>query len=131
MPVRPNAAASNGILDDGLGHFDGAGIKIYSGTQPTTGGAATGGTELASGTAPSPAFAAASGRAAAVASNWTLSVGTTGTAGFLRITKSTAIIDIDIGQGSGSLSLDNTSLVSGGTVTISAGTGVTLPGNDA
>jgi hypothetical protein len=130
MAVRPNTAARNGILDDGLAHFDGATLAIYTGTQPSAGGGATAETQLATGTLPTPAFAAASAGGRAPASNWSASIGTNGTAGWARLTKGSAIIDMDVGQGSGSLSLETVTLVDGDTVVVTGGS-ISLPSNDA
>lgn len=130
MPCRPNEAASNAILDSGLDFFDGATITLYTGTQPTAGGGSHSDTELASGTLPDPdAFAAASGRGRAP-NGWTVTGVAAGEAGWARVTQGSAIIDWDVGEGSGSLSLDDTTIAVSDEVEISAGTGVILPGND-
>lgn len=127
MAVRLDTTGRNKILDSGLDAYNSAGIKIYNGTQPATGGGSHADTELASGTLPASAFAAASAGARAPASTWSLTVGTTGTAGWARITASGGgIIDMSVGQGTGDLSLDDSSLVSGGTVSVTGGT-ITLP----
>lgn len=131
MPLRPNAAARAGIANDGFNHFAGATLTLYTGSQPSAGGGTPSGSAIASGTAPTPAFANSTTGSAALASNWTLTVSNNGTAGFMRMTKGSAIMDMDVGEGSGTLSLDETALTTGGTVTISGGTGLTLPGNDA
>jgi hypothetical protein len=133
MAVRPNAAASGAILDEGLDAWDGATLEIYTGTQPGTGGAATGETLLASITLPTPAFAAADGRSRSPAANWTGSVSTSGTAGWARLTNaSTEVIDLNIVESptEGDLQLDDVTLVEGGTVSVTGGN-ITLPGNDA
>lgn len=127
MAVRLDTTGRNKILDSGLDAFDGAGIKIYTGTQPATGGGSHADTELASGTLPTPAFAAASSGGRAPNSSWSLTVGANGTAGWARITApGGGIIDMAVGLGSGDLSMDDTSLVSGGTVSVTSGP-ITLP----
>lgn len=136
MPVRPNAAARNLILTSGLGGFDGADIEYYDGTQPGAGGGSVGAaTLLASGTLPTPAFAAASAGARAVASNWEATGGvgiTAETAAWARIeTAGGAIIDLDVSDTSGALVLDTLTVNEDDIIRVNGGTGITLPGNDA
>ena len=128
MAVRLNTAARNGILDSGANHFNGGTLKIFTGTQPATGGGSHSDTELASGTISSPAFAAASSGSVSPNATWTASIGANGTAGWARLEASAggAMIDFAVGLGSGDLSLDDTSLTSGGVVNVTGGT-ITLP----
>lgn len=132
MAVRPNEAASNAVLDEGLDHFDGGTVEIRTGTQPSAGGGSASGTLLATITLPNPAFAAASSRGRGPASTWTDTVDASGTAGWARIEAASggAIIDVAVGEGSGDLSLDDAALVEGGTVQVTGGA-ISLPGNDA
>lgn len=130
MAVRPNAAARQGIVTDGFAHFNGATITIFNGTQPATGGGSHSDTTLASGTLPSPAFATGANGSRGPASAWNLTVSADGTAGWARITQSGAHIDLSVGEGSGDISLDETTLENGGSISIASGS-LTLPGNDS
>ena len=130
MAFRPNAAARSGIMDDGINHFNGATITIFTGTQPGEGGGSHSDTTLSSGTLPSPAFGAATAGAAGPATSWSLSISATGTAGWARITQGSAILDLDVGTTGADLNLDTLSLEDGGSVAVSGGS-ITLPGNDA
>ena len=130
MAFRPNAAARSGIMDDGINHFNGASITILDGSQPAEGGGSHSDATLASGTLPSPAFGAASSGGAGPATNWTLSISATGTAGWARITQGSAHLDLDLGTSGADLNVDTLSLEDGGSVSVTGGN-VTLPGNDA
>ena len=130
MAFRPNEAARNLILDDGMNGFDGAAITYYSGTQPGAGGGSHSETLLATGALGTPAFAAASGGAVSPASTWSGSISETGTAAWARITQGSAIIDMDVGTSGASLNLDDVAFEDGGSVNVTGGT-ITLPGNDA
>lgn len=93
-------------------------LKIRTGAQPANCAAADTGTVLASITLPSDWLAAASGGAKAIAGGpWQdASADATGTAAHFRIYDSggaTCHIQGSVGQGSGDMSLDNTSLVTG------------------
>lgn len=96
-------------------------LRIYSGTQPATGGTAT--TLLAELTMNATFAPSASGGVLTLnAVTADSSANATGTATWFRIVKSdgtTHVMDGTVGQGSGDLSLDSTSIVSGGTVSIS------------
>jgi hypothetical protein len=133
MPLRPNEAARDLILDDDLDAFDGADFEFFDGTQPSAGGGAHSDNELAAGTLPTPAFAAAASGERGPASAWLAPVGvgiTAQTIGWCRITQGAAIIDMDVGEGSGTLSLAETEVSEGETISVNAGA-ITLPGNDA
>lgn len=114
-------------LDAGAGA---ATIKIYTGAQPADADDAASGTLLATITMSDPAFGAAAAGVATADNTPALSVAAaaTGTAGWFRAADSTDVnrIDGDVGQGSGTLNLDNTSIVSGQTVTVTGWT-VTVP----
>lgn len=106
-------------------------LKIYTGSQPASAEDAATGTLLATfnldGTA---AFGASSSGTATLDVSPAISTtgAATGTAGWFRAADSsdTNRIDGSVGQGSGDLSLDNTSIVSGQTVNLVSWT-VTVP----
>lgn len=97
-------------------------LKIRSGAAPADCAAADSGTVLATLNLPSDWLAAASSGSKAKSGTWQdASADATGTAAHFRVYDSggsTCHIQGTVGQGSGDLSLDNTSLVAGQTVTI-------------
>lgn len=105
-------------------------LQIRTGAQPANCAAADSGTLLAELTLPSDWAGAASGGASALAGSWTGTASNTGTAAHFRLKDNagtTCHMQGSVGQGSGDLSLDNTSIVSGQTVNITAWT--TTDGN--
>ncbi len=122
-------AACNGIVDL-LDAGAGAGtIAIRTGAQPTNVGDADSGTLLGTLTCSDPAFGNAStGVATASAITSDTNADASGTAGHFRMKDSDANIVADgtCGQGSGDLSFDNATIVSGGTIAISSFS-VTVP----
>lgn len=140
MVVRLSTGLRNLILDSGLATaFDTDGrINIYTGAQPADADSDVSGTLLAT-----LAFAADSVTAGASSGTLTFAaitsdtnVDASGTAGWARVYDNSETvggasttkkrIDLDIGEGSGSLSFDETAFVAGGTAAISSFT-VTLP----
>lgn len=105
-------------------------IKIYTGAQPADADDAASGTLLATIALSDPAFGAAAAGVATADITPALSVtaGATGTAGWFRAADSADAnrIDGDVGEGSGTLNLDNTDIVNGQTVTVTGWT-VTVP----
>ncbi len=98
-------------------------LEIRTGAQPANCAAADSGTVLATFTLPSDWLAAASSGAKAIAGGpWQdTSADNSGTAAHFRIKQSsTCHIQGSVGQGSGDLSLDNTTIVAGQTVSITA-----------
>lgn len=99
-------------------------LKIRTGAAPANCATADSGTVLATLTLPSDWLAAASSGSKAISGTWQdTSADATGTAAHFRIYESTATtchIQGTVGQGSGDLSLDNTSIVAGQTVTVTA-----------
>lgn len=97
-------------------------LKIRTGAAPADCATADSGTVLATLTLPSDWMAAASSGSKAKSGTWQdTSADATGTAAHFRIYDSGGTvchIQGTVGQGSGDLSLDNTSLVAGQTVTI-------------
>lgn len=97
-------------------------LRIYTGSQPADCATAASGTLLASMSLPSDWMAAASSGTKAKSGTWEdTSADGTGTAGYFRIWDSgvtTCHVQGSVGQGSGDLSLDNTSIVTGQQITI-------------
>lgn len=120
----------DGIFNAAAGiDFDSGVLEIRTGAAPGP-NAADGGTLLASITLPGDAFGAASSQQVAKAGTWEdTSADASGTAAHYRIKQSGDTggatggtderIEGTVGQGSGDLSLDNTSIAAGQTVTIS------------
>jgi hypothetical protein len=107
-------------------------LRIRTGSAPADCATADSGTILAELTLPSDWMAAASSGSKAKSGTWQdTSANATGTAAHFRIYDSggtTCHLQGTVGQGSGDLSLDNTSLVAGQQVTI---TGFTLTDGNA
>lgn len=106
-------------------------LKVYTGTQPASAEDAATGTLLATFTLDATAaFGASSSGVATLDVSPAISAvaAATGTAGWFRAADSTDAnrIDGSVGQGSGDLSLDNTSITSGQTVNLVSWT-VTMP----
>jgi len=123
MAERLNDAARNRQVDSIGDDFNNATLKIYTGTQPSAGGGATG-TLLVTITLPADAMAASSGGTAAKSGTWSGTAGATGTAGWFRIESSAGSRFYD-GEvtgtgGGGEIELTSTSIVSGQTVTITS-----------
>lgn len=108
-------------------------LRIYSGTQPATGGAET--TILAQLTCNATAFAGAAASGVLTLNSITAdsSANATGTATWFRIYQSdgtTHVLDGDVSTtaaGTGDLQLDDTSIVLGGTVALGGPNTVTAP----
>jgi hypothetical protein len=98
-------------------------LKLFTGGQPANCAAANTGTELWSETCPSDWMAAASSGAKALSGTWQAAAIDTGTAAHFRLYASdgtTCKMQGSVGIGTGDLQLDNTSLASGQSVTITA-----------
>ena len=134
MAMRLAATARNATCDALVDRLDlgaAAGtIKVYTGSQPTNPDTAPSGTLLATFTLADPAFGAASTGVADLDADPDLSTTAvaTGTAGWFRAADSddNAAFDGTVGTSGAQLNLNTTSIVSGGTVTITSGT-VTMP----
>ena len=126
MAIQYSAAVRNAQLDaleTAIGTS--AVLKIRTGTAPANVGTADSGTVLASMTLPSDWLAAASGGSKAKSGTWQDAADATGTAAHFRIYASdgtTAHIQgtVTATGGGGDLTLDNTSIASGQSVTISS-----------
>lgn len=129
MAVQMNAATRNARLDT-IESTNGTScaLEIRTGAQPATCATANSGTVLVTINLPSDWMAAAASGAKAKAGTWQdTSADATGTAAHFRIFNSQATKDEttcfmqgSVGQGSGDLSLDNTSITSGQQVTVTA-----------
>lgn len=125
MAIQLSVAARNARLDaiETEGGTS-AILKIRTGSAPADCAAADSGTVLATLNLPSDYLAAASSGSKAKSGTWNdTSADATGTAAHFRLYKSdgtTCFLQGTVGQGSGDLSLDNTSIVAGQTVTITA-----------
>lgn len=126
MTIQYNVATRNAKLD-AIESTNGASctMRIYSGAQPADCATANSGTLLWSLSLPSDWMADAAAGAKAKAGTWSGAASAGGTAGHFRLYNSQATMDEttcfmqgSIGQGSGDLSLDNTSIANGQAVTI-------------
>ena len=97
-----------------------ANLIIYTGSPPADCATGDSGSVLATIVLPATFMAGASGGAAAKTGTWSVAASGTGTAGYFRIKNGSAVVIAQgtVGQGSGDLSLDNTSIVAGQTVTV-------------
>lgn len=124
MALQFSVAARNGRLDAIETEFGASPVlKIRTGGAPADCATADSGTVLASLTLPADAMAAASGGSKAKSGTWSATAGADGTAGHFRLYKSdgtTCVIQGTCGIGTGDLQLDNTSIATGQTVTVTA-----------
>lgn len=98
-------------------------LKIWTGAQPANCAAANSGTELVSITLPSDWMDNAASGSKAKLGTWSATAIDTGTAGHFRIYESTATtchIQGNVSTSGADLNLDNTSINSGQTVTVSS-----------
>lgn len=130
MTLRFAVAGRNAGLDARLDRMDagvGAGvIKIYSGSQPATGDTAASGTLLATFTCADPAWGASTGGVKTLDADpdLTTTAAATGTAGWARCEDSAgvAVMDGSVGTASTDFIINSTSITSGQTVNLTAGT---------
>jgi hypothetical protein len=130
MTLRFAVAGRNAGLDARLDRMDagaGAGvIEIYSGSQPATGDTAETGTLLATFTCADPAWSAATGGVKTLDADPDLSTTAvaTGTAGWARCKDSTGVdvMDGSVGTSGTDFIINSTSITSGQTVNLTAGT---------
>lgn len=102
-------------------------LRIYTGTVPANCAAAATGTLLVDIALPADWSAAASGGTKALAGTWQVAASAAGTAGYYRIVDNATTTCHEQGTvtatgGGGDLTLDNTSIASGQTVTITSKT---------
>ena len=108
-------------------------FRIYSGSMPANCATAASGTKLTDDTLPSTWMAGASAGSVAKSGTWTLNGVAAGTAGYFRILDSGATAcymqgTITATGGGGDMTLDNTNIASGQSVTV---TGFTLTDGNA
>lgn len=131
MALTLSASSGNAMVDALVDRLDGAGpgtIKVYSGARPATPDDAVSGTLLATFTLSNPAFGNAAAKSAAIANVAPATAAATGTAAWFRAASSTGTAQFDgsVGTAGADLNLNTTSIVSGGTVSITGGT-VAMP----
>lgn len=130
MAIRLNDAVRNAPADALGGEFDSGVLEIRSGAQPATANDAASGDLLATINLPASAFDAAVAGVAEKAGTWSATAGASGTAGWFRFRDTGDNVRMDGSitgtSGGGDIELDDTAIVSGGTVTITAFT-ITQP----
>jgi len=128
--MASNLKYSNGTRDaqqNGLITYAGSAaiIKIYSGTQPVNANTAISGQTLLVSLNVSGTFGTDSNGTITLSSVTSATAVATGTASFFRITKSdgtTVVMDGSVGTSAADMILDNTSIATGQTVSITSGT---------
>lgn len=125
MALQYSASVRNAQLDAVESTTGTAGLfRIYTGSAPADCATAASGTKLVEITLPSDWMAAASGGVKAKSGTWSVSASATGTAGYYRIYDSGGTTchvqgTVTATGGGGDLTLDNVSIASSQTVTIS------------
>lgn len=107
-------------------------LEIFTGSAPGACATADSGTKLVSMTLPSDWMAAASSGSKALSGTWSVAATNTGTAGYFRIKDSAGTTchmqgTVTATGGGGDMTLDNTSIANGQTVTVTTFT-LTAPG---
>jgi hypothetical protein len=129
MTERLNDNARNRSADSVGDDFNSATLKIYTGSQPAAGGAASG-TLLVTINLPADAMSAASSGIAAKLGTWSGTAGNTGTAGWFRIESSSGTRwydgSISATGGGGEIELTSVSITTSQVVAITSFT-VTQP----
>ena len=102
-------------------------LRILTGAKPADCAAAQTGTQLVEVTCPADWLNAASGGQKTLAGVWTATAGASGTAGYYRITDSSGTVCHEQGTitatgGGGDMTVDNTSIANGQTVTVTTKT---------
>ena len=123
MTIRIDESIQNGVVDTVGAYFNSGVLEVRDGTQPADADDTATGSLLASITIPATAFGAASGGSASKNGTWQDgSANGTGTTTWFRLRDSgdTYRLDGSCGQGSGDLSFDDSSIVAGGVVTVTA-----------
>jgi hypothetical protein len=126
MAIQLGTSLRNAMVDTIESHVGTAPyIKIFSGAQPADCQTATSGTLLVNITLPSDWFSASTGGTGAKNGTWNGTAGAAGTAGHFRLYNngtSTCYEQGSAGTGSVDLVLDNNSIGSGQTVTVTSWT---------
>jgi hypothetical protein len=123
MAIQHSTVTRNRLRDGYVAAFPaGASLVIRTGTPAGVGGAA-GGSVLATITLPASPLTSGTGQVT-LNGTWSVAASGTGTAGHYRLTNSTDIEEgtITATGGGGDLTLDNTSIASGQTVTVTSWT---------
>lgn len=123
MAIQHSTTTRNRLRDGYVAAFPaGATLDIRTGAPAGVGGAA-GGSSLATITLPATPFTSGTGQVT-LSGSWTVAASGTGTAAHYRLTNSTDIEEgtITATGGGGDLTLDNVSIASGQTVTITTWT---------
>jgi hypothetical protein len=130
MAIRTSTTFANTALATIASQFPaGSLLDIYTGTQPASSDTAPTGTLLASVPLPASPWAAAASKAVAKQNTWSVTAVGTGTAGYGRLrtaadagttntTDKRIDFDITASGGGGAVTLDNTSIATGQTVTV-------------
>lgn len=131
MAEKIGVAVQNRQADSlGSTFYGGGNLKIYSGSQPATADTAPSGNLIVTITLPATPFAAASSGVIAKSGTWSGVAGATDTAGWFRIQTSGNTHPLDgsvtATAGGGELELDDVTITSGQTVTVSSFT-ITQP----
>ena len=122
MAITTNDTLANALLDGIDSAFNSGTLTIRTGAAPGAGNTATG-TVLATITLPADAFAAASSRTKAKSGTWEdVSADNGGTAAHFRLVGGSNILEgtVTATAGGGDMELSSTTIVAGGTVTITA-----------
>jgi len=124
VSVQFSTTARNARLDAITSTVGNAGLlRIYTGSAPADCGTAASGTLLAELTCGSPFAGAASSGVLTVTNPGGVSASNTGTAGYYRVYKSdgtTCVAQGTVGTSGADLNLNTTSILTGGTVTVTA-----------
>jgi hypothetical protein len=121
MALRLDTDLRNALATAFTNQFPaGSTIEIRTGTQPASANNAASGTLLATITLPSTPFGSASGGAISKNGTWSATISTSGTAGYARFIGGSNVCDVSVGTSGADMIIDNATLVSGGTVTVSA-----------
>jgi hypothetical protein len=138
MTTRISTAAAKAAVDAVVAKIDGGAgagtVQIRTGAQPASVATAASGTLLGTLTCSDPSFGAATNASPAVATANAItgdsSADASGTAGWFRVLDSTgaAVLDGSITGtgGGGDMTLDNTSIVAGGTINLTSWT-ISMP----
>ena len=122
MAITTNDTLANALLDGIDSVFNSGTLTIRTGAAPGAGNSASG-TILATITLPADAFAAASARTKAKSGTWEdASADNGGTAAHFRLVGGSSILEgtVTATAGGGDMELSSTTIVAGGTVTITA-----------
>jgi hypothetical protein len=130
MAVRLDTDLRNNLATEIAARFPaGSTVEIRTGTQPASANTAASGTLLGTITLPATPWAAASGGSIAKQGTWSVEAVETGEAGYARIIGGSNAIDVSVGETGADWTIDNASIVSGGTITIVSAS-ITVPSGE-